>query len=144
MTTLAYKDGIIATDGQVTCGRVILTKDQSKRHFHGDNIFFLCGPNSDMEAFMNAYPQGTVKNSTVSGFALVDGVLHATVADSGEVCTWVQNLESAWAYGSGSEFALGAMDAGCNAEDAVRIAAGRDVGTGGKIRLYNATSGEEL
>jgi ATP-dependent protease HslVU (ClpYQ) peptidase subunit len=43
--------------------------------------------------------------------------------------------ETAYAIGSGAAFAMGAMDAGATAKEAVKIAC-RDVYTGGKIRTY--------
>jgi ATP-dependent protease HslVU (ClpYQ) peptidase subunit len=39
------------------------------------------------------------------------------------------------AFGSGSEYAIGALDMGATAETAVRIASGRDLQTGGVIQV---------
>lgn len=40
------------------------------------------------------------------------------------------------AIGSGMYYALTAMDCGCSAEEAVKMAAKRDVNTGGEIRIF--------
>jgi hypothetical protein len=46
------------------------------------------------------------------------------------------------ALGSGREFALGAMDAGASAIEAVRISSKRDIYTGGRIHAYNIEKNE--
>jgi ATP-dependent protease HslVU (ClpYQ) peptidase subunit len=40
------------------------------------------------------------------------------------------------AIGSGEEYAIGAMDAGLSAKDAVKIACNRDIYSGGRIRTF--------
>ncbi len=50
---------------------------------------------------------------------------------------WASHIAPFFAYGSGSELALGAMLAGATAEEAVRAAAQRDTGTGGEITVLH-------
>lgn len=45
-----------------------------------------------------------------------------------------RDIEQPWAWGSGMDFALGAMKAGADARNAVSIAAALDTGTGGKVQ----------
>ena len=44
-----------------------------------------------------------------------------------------------WAVGSGSEYAMGAMLAGAEVQEAVEIASDMDVYTGGKVRVVEVT-----
>jgi len=45
-------------------------------------------------------------------------------------------MDKQWAFGSGGEFALAAMDLGQTAQQAVKFASKRDLFTGGKIQSY--------
>lgn len=145
MTTIAYKDGFIATDGQSTCGDIILSSREVKRHEHDGAFLFLCGSVTEMEEFVTAWPNGAVgENCCPAGFVVKGETLWATTVSDDKVATWKHDPTIAWAYGSGSQFAIGAMDAGYSARQAVAIAKNRDTGTGGTIRVYDAKTGEEV
>lgn len=137
MTTIAYKNGIIATDSQLSCGDVILFCDDEKRREHNGVVFYLSGSIPSMGEFMAAWPDGAIGESCdQAGFVVKDGDVYTACCDDGKVATWLHRKDVAWAYGSGSYFAIGAMDAGLSAADAVAIAIGRDTHSGGKVREY--------
>lgn len=145
MTTIAYRDGIIATDGQVTAGDVIVFLDEIKREEKDCVAFFLCGSEDEREELMDAWPEGKVsKDCNAGGFAINQGVLLGCCANNGRVSTWSHPRSANWAFGSGEQFAIGAMDAGLTAADAIAVASNRDVATGGTIRTYCARTGEEI
>lgn len=145
MTTIAYKDGVIATDGQMTAGDVIVYLDAYKSQEKDGAHFFLCGSDNDIDEIVNAWPDGKMKRSNRSaGFVVNQCVIFGAVQNYGRCETWEHPKAAAYAYGSGYEFAIGAMDAGCSAEEAIAIAAKRDTATGGTIRTYCAKTGEEL
>ncbi len=73
-----------------------------------------------------------------SGYAVDSGKL-LLVGHDDKTGIWKQELDLANpdAIGSGSAYALAAMDMGANAEDAVRTAMKRDIYTGGKVVMFS-------
>lgn len=145
MTTIAYKDGKIATDGQETAGDVIVHMDAVKcQEFDGVN-FFLCGSEEDRDALIAAWPDGKLaRDNRAAGFAVNQGALMGCCANEGRCHTWSHHIKAPYAFGSGEQFAMGAMDAGMSAAEAIAIAANRDVATGGTVRVYDAKTGEQI
>lgn len=142
MTTIAYKGLEIAVDGQSTVGETIFSAMENKIRNKDNTTFIMSGACEDIELFMRDFRETNPprrKSAAVSGFIFdhaenilyrggydEDGVLHVTPHD----------VQVAWAYGSGAELALGAMEFGASAEEAVEVAAGRDIYTGGIIRKW--------
>ena len=136
MTTICYKAGIIAHDSRATLGDTITSDSVNKHVKRGGAHFFMVGSVADFEGFMQAYltKENPGKHIDIMAFVVNDGVVYRIGADNGEL--WIQKAYVVDAIGSGQRFAWGAMDAGCSAQAAVRIAAGRDTGTGGRIRTF--------
>ncbi len=136
MTTIAYKDGVIAYDSRQTRGGAIVSDDAPKCQVVDGVSFFLAGAVCDEKALIAAY-FGTPSAAPVecSGYA-VDGGKLLMVGYDDKTGIWKQELDPANpdAIGSGSAYALAAMDMGASAEGAVRAAMKRDIYTGGKIR----------
>lgn len=136
MTTIAYKDDIIAYDSQATCADVVTTYSANK-HVKRDGVhFFMCGGFADYEGFITAYLAGKSpgKHIDILCYIVRDGIVYRAGSDKGEL--WIQKARVTGSIGSGSHFAFGAMDAGCSAKEAVKIAVKRDTGTGGRIRTF--------
>jgi len=144
MTTIAYKDGVIAYDSYATIGDCIVDQDYVKMRKVDKLRFFICGDVAGVESLIKSYVTGEVTSedaetaeSTVAW--VVDGgniyrlLIHP---DEGKLATEPQRFDNVMTMGSGGEYALGALDAGASAKEAVKIAAGRDVHTGGKIRTF--------
>lgn len=136
MTTIAYKDGVIAYDSRQTRGGAIVSDNAPKCQVVDGVSFFLAGAVCDEKALIAAY-FGTPSAVPVecSGYA-VDGGKLLMVGYDDKTGIWKQELDPANpdAIGSGSAYALAAMDMGASAEDAVRVAMKRDIYTGGKVR----------
>ena len=136
MTTIAYKDGVIACDTRQIRGGVIVSDDAPKFQVVDGVSFFLAGAVCDEKALIAAY-FGTQSAVPVecSGYA-VDGGKLLMVGHDDRTGVWKQELDpdNPDAIGSGSAYALAAMDMGASAEDAVRAAMRRDIYTGGKVR----------
>ncbi|MES9841207.1 MAG: hypothetical protein ABW134_11695 [Candidatus Thiodiazotropha endolucinida] len=140
MTTIAYKDGVIAYDSRVTQGQTI-TSDRSSKLYRRNGVnFFVSGLVGEQEELIKAY---FAEDRT--GFRIVDS--HAIVDDNGKVFHfgnsrndgyWKSPIDQyeCFAIGSGSDHALTAMDLGCSAAEAVKMAAKRDAFTGGRIRKH--------
>ena len=137
MTTIAYKDGIIAYDSQKTAGSLIVDGDYEKKQEKGGAVFFMAGSTHDFEAFIDSYLSGKLVEPENSLEAIVwDGRLWRCGGHKDEVfkCPW--ELDKPLAVGSGQDHAITAMDMGATAKEAVKWAMKRDTGTGGRIRNY--------
>ncbi|KQQ60141.1 proteasome subunit beta [Pseudomonas sp. Leaf127] len=136
MTTIAYKDGVIAYDNRQTRGDRIVSDSCSKCEKVNDVLFFLSGAVCDEKALIAAY-FGTPSPAPVecSGYVVDAGKL-MMVGHANKTGIWKQELDPANpdAIGSGAAYAMAAMDMGASAEDAVRAAMKRDIYTGGKVR----------
>lgn len=136
MTTIAYKDGVIAYDGRQTRNDRIVSDSSPKCQVVDGVSFFLSGAACDEKALIAAY-FGTPSPVPIecSGY-VVDGGKLLLVANDDKTGIWKQELDPSnhGAIGSGAPYALAAMDMGASAEDAVRAAMKRDIYTGGLIR----------
>lgn len=140
MTTIAWKNGIVATDSQSTSSYKRFDAVKSCRIDKGPFAGYVL-------AFAGLYALFGVIKAQVE-----NGELQAisTGSDDGDATVLLiskriayriesQNMtpvevKSPYAIGSGECFAMGAMLAGAGAEDAVRIASRLDIYTGGKVR----------
>lgn len=136
MTTIAYKDGVIAYDSRQTRNNRIVSDDSLKCQVVDGVSFFLSGAVCDEKALIAAY-FGTPSPVPVecSGYA-VDGGKLLMVGHDENTGIWKQELDLANpdAIGSGAQYAMASMDMGASAEDAVRAAMKRDIYTGGLVR----------
>ncbi|WP_122588204.1 proteasome subunit beta [Pseudomonas viridiflava] len=136
MTTIAYKDGVIAYDSRQTRGGAIVSDDCLKCEIVDGVSFFLSGCVCDEQALIAAYFGTPSKNPVeCSGFVVDAGKL-IMVGHDDKTGIWRQPLDpaNADAIGSGSAYALAAMDMGASAEGAVKAAMKRDIYTGGTVR----------
>ncbi|WDG79158.1 proteasome subunit beta [Pseudomonas chlororaphis] len=137
MTTIAYKDGVVAYDSRQTRSGAIVSDDVLKCQVVDGVSFFLSGAVCDEKALIAAY-FGTPSPVPVecSGY-VVDGGKLMMVGHDDKTGIWRQDLDPSNpdAIGSGAAYALAAMDMGASAVDAVRAAMKRDIYTGGKVRI---------
>lgn len=136
MTTIAYKDGVVAYDGRVCAGYLISADDYDKKVAAGDSLFFMAGDLGHQQQFIKDWPNPTLKYS-VYGIRVHKGTAYRFIND--ESGYWQIELTYPWAEGSGADHAFTAMDLGLSAREAVKLAAKRDAGTGGKIRTYKVS-----
>ena len=141
MTTIAYKDGILAFDSRITGGSTIhgwMTKGiTTKTH-----IVAAAGAAQDIQAFFDWFEAGGLQADKTK-FGLVDrevDIVALAVDKKGKVTIYEDRVYPTqidslfYAAGSGGDVALGALGAGASAVEAVRIAAKFDSATGGPIR----------
>jgi hypothetical protein len=140
MTTIVFdvKAKKVATDSRVTEDGAIVADDATKMHIRKGVMFFLCGGVGDAEELMMAYLQKkhrVRKTMEAQGLAW-DGInLIELCVDSG-LLTWHPVVSDRGAYGSGSPFAVAALDQGATPRQAVIAAKKRDTCTGGKVVTY--------
>lgn len=138
MTTIAYRDDVLAGDTQITCGGTIDGWVQ-KVFRKGQLLYGATGASGPSNAFHSWVEGGMVGDAPIMkvGDAEANGFLFP---GNGRVAwryndTWTTHHAPYFAYGSGAELALGAMIAGASAEEAVSAAALRDTNTGGAITV---------
>jgi ATP-dependent protease HslVU (ClpYQ) peptidase subunit len=137
MTTIAYKDGLIAWDSQITAGAMVVSRNYQKMHKANGITLWCAGSVQDREHLVKALSSGRFDwdmDLEIEAIVLDKTGLYLVSVRDGRV--WRDTIPpgEAAAIGSGADYAMGAMDAGCDAVQAVKIAAGRDVSTGGKVR----------
>lgn len=136
MTTIAYKDGLIAYDSQVTRGDII-TDDAYEKCVELKGVRFFCaGAIADHQRLVDVY-FGAKPEGNIDASALVwDGESLMMVAVDDSTGLWKSPilLDRVYAIGSGSPYAFAAMDMGGTAYQAVEAAKKRDTSTGGTIR----------
>lgn len=140
MTTIAYKDGIIAYDSRCCCGNTIIDDDFNKMREEGGVKLFFSGSIGDAELLFNWY-LGKSKQTPSDGCRgiIVDKKKVSSIGYSKSEEVFYDNREppnSIITIGTGEDHALTAMDMGATAKEAVKMAMKRDSGTGGRIRTY--------
>lgn len=135
MTTIAYKDGIIAYDGLVTAGGTILYDDFDKMRERDGVQFFGAGATSEINELIGAYFGDEITGDCNATLIVAnDGSLASVGYFDGKVCSTPLRTDRPYSIGSGADHALTAMDMGATAYQAIEMATKRDTGTGGKIR----------
>lgn len=139
MTTIAYKDGVIAYDSRRMVGDDTIFSDNAQKMVLVDGErYFVAGSPSDINDFIHAYKTGARTRDGASISALIfDGkdLFSAGIYNS-LVWTLKHDGSEFIAIGSGRHNAYTAMDMGADAKTAVKMAAKRDSCTGGKIRTF--------
>lgn len=141
MTTIAYKDGIIAYDGRVSRGSTIVYDDFDKMREREGVCFFGTGSTGDINELVGAwFGEEVIGECDANALVLHDGNLTLIGYDEGKVWKSPVVLDRPYAIGSGADHALTAFDMGATAYQAIEMAMKRDCGTGGKIRTLTVTS----
>ncbi len=141
MTTIAYdhKKKQIAYDSRVIRDDTIIITDEAEKMEEFDDIQIIgSGVSSDIDELTNCYlnDEEPSKNNLRAVLIVVrDGKLYRVGCCDGEV--WVNPIDTSWAEGSGSDFALAALDLGYTAEQAINYVKTRDIYTGGTVRVID-------
>lgn len=149
MTTIAYRDGILAADSQSTTGNLMLGRSD-KIILAGDFVLAMSGkiwcqkPLTDwlanQDGTPDTYPKELItengKDFLFDAFVLKDGQPFEII--NGHLIPLKIQYH---ACGSGWEVAVGAMAGGASALEAVKITATVDVYTSGPYSTYNVKTG---
>jgi ATP-dependent protease HslVU (ClpYQ) peptidase subunit len=137
MTTIAYKDGVIAYDSRASCGETIVDDDFNKRTILNGVSFFSTGNPSDEPELINHYfGKGDRFNVNCSSIVHDGDKLFLIAIENDKYHKYPIELDKCYAIGSGEDHAWTAMDMGATAKEAIKMAIKRDRGTGGKIRTF--------
>ena len=136
MTTIAYKDGVIAYDSRASRGDTIQSDTREKSVVKDGVTFICCGNFHEVEEFIDIWFGGDKKKNELNVAALVidkESVIWYVTCDDEFTRCRILTAEPQ-ALGSGTFHALTAMDMGATAKEAVKMAMKRDPYTGGEIR----------
>lgn len=139
MTTIVYRDGVIAYDSRVTRGDTVIDDGCEKMSVVNDVHFFWAGSGPDAEHLINAYFGKPSSNRLqVAAIAYDPATNELWSLGQTEDGFWRDRimLDRPYAIGSGTPHALTAIDMGASAETAVEMAAKRDLYTGGAVRKF--------
>lgn len=143
MTTIATDGQEIAADGLACFGDEVTFRDRRKLVVQGGYIFAICGVSAMQQPLIDwhlsgAKPDDVPKCTDDTGWSLLvwgpgldDRVYYASA------CVYPSRFPKVWAYGSGGDFAMGALKAGVSAQRAIEIACEMNIHTGGEIQVVN-------
>jgi len=139
MTTIAYKDGVLAADrlcdsypGKFEAQKILLLKS--------GGVLAGAGDRADIEKFYRWYDAGQPEGKEPK---LTDGSMAILIAELGQPLLYanesmfpiVMDTVDFYAIGSGSNYAIGAMAMGADAIQAVRVACQHEIYSGGAIQF---------
>ena len=143
MTTIVYRDGVLAADGRLTNDdNLILTDECQKiRRLSDGALFVLAGDDTFEEQivdwlegdFDGALPQAEKDKEFIAILVDADGALNVYEGSGDRFVQWPDDRFAA--FGSGAEVAYGALEMGADAYMAVEIACLRNTTTGGDIQI---------
>lgn len=132
MTTIAYRDGVLASDSLATLGDTKAHGHYQKIRRIGDYMVGAAGSVADSQNFVNWLRSGDEENPPPKGnysALIIDPRGRVREIENGSVLP-VPRAAKFFSIGSGAPYALAAMYAGATAAEAVRIAAKIDTSTG--------------
>lgn len=138
MTTIAYnhKDKEIVVDSRMTSYDIILTDTFNKTIKNELGFWIFVGATSDCIDLSKLKHNDKVEHiPDVTAFVMKNGDAWLVSVNDDLYCQYCK-LTFNNACGSGSYFALAAMDHGKNAKQAVEYAITRDIYSGGKVRAF--------
>jgi len=141
ITTIAYKNGIIAYDSLLTSDITITSNNYNKSRLVNGIKFFLAGSISDYDRFTALYfDEKSEDELNISAIIVDSGKVYLSSTNK-EGKLWKSDITGIpYAIGTGEDHALTAMDLGLSARDAVKMAIKRDTCTGGRIRTFKIKS----
>lgn len=132
MTTVVYRDGVLAGDSRIVSDGMVHSDNVRKVHrLRSGQLFGWAGSVEDAHRLRLAIAQSkAIGNLDVIAILVeADGTVGIFEGNA-----WRTEKEPYFAIGSGAPYATGAMDAGANAVTAAAIGAKRDTQSGGKIK----------
>jgi len=135
MTIICWRDGVLASDSQMTNGNIA---GKTKKLFKVKNVAFgFAGDLVDGLKLIEFLRSGDEQPPTLSE----DFEALAMDIRTGK-CTYYEKqlvpviiMDRFEAIGTGNELALGAMEMGASAVEAVRVAIKRDINSGGRVAV---------
>ncbi len=143
MTTIIYHDGILVADTLSNANHICISHSKLYTCKRTGSVFGSCGYSHEMIQFMKWIDEGLGVEVDKPKFLGEDGFCCLEVNKSGELFIWYDHLvpipihEKKMAIGSGGGFALGAVEMGASAIEAIRVSAKLNTDTGGPFDIYD-------
>lgn len=150
MTTVAYRDGILAADTRCVRQGIIEAAHKLFRLDDG-SIAGFAGSLCDIHHFVRWYNAGADVDDPPKWIMFGDNdepVVDCILVSEDGVSRWTAHIQPSpiigpyFAIGSGQQFATAAMFMGATAEQAVRVAMGLDPNTGGEVQTMSLSDGQ--
>lgn len=145
MTTIAYRDGVLAGDTSSWVGKMN-TGHAEKKVFKLSNgsVIGFAGVVQNWTYFLNEIEKAI---KSADGLVILPNLkvkqVTALLSDGNQTYLydggWENPFKGYWAIGHGMGYALAAMDAGASASEAIRITIKRDPFTAGRIRTVEVS-----
>lgn len=138
MTTIAYhhKSKEVAIDSRYTRGDIIDSDKGNKVRKDNRGTWLFAGHQGDFKDLMKLQRNEKVEVRPDCGAVLISkGVAFTVDTDNDGFCI-ISEINDNFTMGSGSNFALAAMDHGKSAKEAVDYAKTRDIYTGGRVKVF--------
>ena len=141
MTTIAYRDGVLAADSQVTCGS---WRDgtMTKICKRGDVFAAGCGNAGAVRSFLDWFRSGMIgappQMPTDGDDETSCYIFRGRRLLAWEGNRWMTSQADYYAFGTGGRFARGAMEMGATPETAVGVACKIDIYSGGAIEVLRS------
>ena len=135
MTTIAWDGATVAADGKAVTGNGnVMTRNERKLVVDGGKVYGLTGAVWMFDALI-AWANGTGSEppKCSDSWSLIEFASVVRFTNDLMFPHWVTVEDAPWAWGSGTDLAIGAMLAGTSARRAVEIACQVDNGSGGVI-----------
>lgn len=138
MTTIAYRDGVLAADQLLTRNDIVIGLRTKIFRLKSGDLVAGCGNSGAVATLRGWYDAGAkgvqpeAPNSALVVFQCDGGIL---IFEAGHSHRLDRSAAAFHAFGSGNEIALGAMAAGATAEQAVAAAIALDVYSGGRVDI---------
>ena len=136
MTTVVYKDGILASDGRSTFNDSIEYENAQKIFKVKDGWIGFAGTFCHCQVLLNHLKDDGVYIRDDSDIYAIF-VNHKRQVFSIEIyqnAVCYVRVSDVYAVGSGAMYALGAMSAGATAQQAIKIASKYDIGTNNRVK----------
>jgi ATP-dependent protease HslVU (ClpYQ) peptidase subunit len=136
MTTIAYRDGVLASDSLVTLGSTKVHGSYQKIRRMGNHLVGTAGSMSACQDFVDWIKSNDEDLAPPKGeynALIIDPKGRVREIENGSMLPVPKNAKF-FAIGSGASYALAAMFAGASATEAVKIAAKIDTSTGLPVR----------
>ena len=146
MTTIVYdhKNKLIACDSLITKSSGVISSDvYEKFRYIGAELFFIAGMLCDFDLFIEFKNGRTDTNKGIPEISAFKFFCNSVYECNVNCQGYYEELKVEFnaSIGSGSSFALAALDFGKSAAEAVEYAATKDCFTGGLVRVFDVKIG---
>jgi len=142
MTTIAWDGVIVASDSRMVTGDYCCPGEKKKIKRVGEWLYAISGYGAWFDAWISWHQDGCDPRNTPPCVIPEGSTGNFLAFKNGECwhCTkglpYMQELKAPDAWGSGYQYAIGAMLAGANAARAVEIAIMADINSGGPVHAF--------